>query len=96
MVDANAQSTEATRRKQRSVTGVVVSDKMAKTITVEVTRLVKHPVYGKYVRRRARYKAHDETSDAHLGDTVVVVETKPLSRTKRWRLQKVLARATER
>lgn len=83
-------------RNKRTMTGVVTSTKMQKTITVEVTRLVKHPTYGKYVRKRAKFKAHDERSEAKQGDTVVVVECRPLSRTKRWRLQKVLARAVER
>ncbi|MBI5494357.1 MAG: 30S ribosomal protein S17 [Deltaproteobacteria bacterium] len=84
------------RRNKRTLVGVVTSDKMAKTITVEVTRLVKHATYGKYVRRRARFKAHDERSEAKMGDTVMVVECAPLSRTKRWRLQKVLSKAVER
>ena len=90
-----AETTEA-RRNKRTMTGVVTSNKMQKTITVEVTRLVKHPQYGKYVRRRSRLKAHDERSEAKTGDTVIVVECRPLSRTKRWRLQKVLAKAIER
>lgn len=92
MVDAA--KTEDHRNK-RTLVGVVTSDKMQKTITVEVTRLVKHPTYGKYIRRRNRFKAHDERGEAKLGDTVQVVECKPMSRTKRWRLQKVLAKSTE-
>jgi small subunit ribosomal protein S17 len=93
-----AKTQEATEehRNKRTLTGVVVSDKMEKTITVEVTRLVKHPTYGKYIRRRSKFKAHDERREAKVGDTVVVVESRPLSRTKRWRLQAVVARATER
>jgi small subunit ribosomal protein S17 len=82
-------------RTKRTLVGVVTSDKMEKTITVEVTRLVKHPTYGKYIRRRNRFKAHDERGEARTGDTVQVVECRPLSRTKRWRLQKVLAKSTE-
>ncbi|MEW5853591.1 MAG: 30S ribosomal protein S17 [Myxococcota bacterium] len=95
---AEAQKAEGAepRRNKKTMTGVVTSNKMMKTITVEVTRMVKHPVYGKYVRRRARFKAHDERGEAKIGDTVVVVECRPLSRTKRWRLQKITARATER
>jgi small subunit ribosomal protein S17 len=92
MVDAA--KTEDHRNK-RTLVGVVTSDKMQKTITVEVTRLVKHPTYGKYIRRRNRFKAHDERGEAKMGDTVQVVECKPMSRTKRWRLQKVLAKSTE-
>ena len=82
-------------RNKRTLVGVVTSDKMQKTITVEVTRLVKHPTYGKYIRRRNRFKAHDERGEAKTGDTVQVVECKPMSRTKRWRLQKVLAKGNE-
>jgi small subunit ribosomal protein S17 len=97
MVDAGKEdSKSADYRNKRTLVGVVTSDKMQKTITVEVTRLVKHPTYGKYVRRRSRFKAHDERSEAKEGDTVQVVECRPLSRTKRWRLQKVLAKAAER
>lgn len=92
MVDAA--KTEDHRNK-RTLVGVVTSDKMQKTITVEVTRLVKHPTYGKYIRRRNRFKAHDERGEAKMGDTVQVVECKPMSRTKRWRLQKVLAKGNE-
>lgn len=84
------------RTTKKTMTGVVTSTKMQKTITIEVTRLVKHPAYGKYIRRRARFKAHDERSEARIGDTVTVVECRPLSRTKRWRLQKIQARAVER
>ena len=92
---ASADAT-ATHRNKKTMTGVVTSTKMQKTITIEVTRLVKHPAYGKYIRRRARFKAHDERSEARTGDTVTVVECRPLSRTKRWRLQKIQARAVER
>ncbi len=73
--------------------GTVVSDRMEKTRVVLVQRLVKHPLYQKYVRKRARYKMHDEKSACHLGDRVVIVETRPLSREKRWRLKEILERA---
>lgn len=101
MVDAAAPQTTTTeeteaRRNKRTMMGVVTSNKMQKTITVEVTRLVKHSTYGKYVRRRSAFKAHDERSEAKIGDTVVIVESRPLSRTKRWRLQKIVTRAVER
>lgn len=96
MSDAAKTAETSERSNKRTLVGVVTSDKMQKTITVEVTRLVKHPTYGKYVRRRNRFKAHDERSEAKEGDTVQVVECKPMSRTKRWRLQKVLARGSER
>ena len=69
--------------------GVVVSDKMDKTITVQVERLVRHPMYKKYVRQRKKYAAHDPDNAAHTGDVVTIVETRPLSRTKRWRVRSI-------
>jgi len=69
--------------------GVVVSDKMDKTIAVECERLVKHPRYGKYIRKRTVYKAHDEKDEAKVGDEVEIMETRPLSKTKRWRLVRI-------
>lgn len=77
----------------RVLRGVVTSDKMDKTITVEVTRTVRHPRYNKFIQRRARYHAHDEGNTAHAGDTVEIVESRPLSKSKRWRLQTVVERA---
>ena len=73
--------------------GLVVSDKMDKTITVAIERQVKHPIYGKFVKQTTKLKAHDETNDAGTGDTVRIQETRPLSKTKRWRLVEVLERA---
>lgn len=70
--------------------GVVISDKMNKTIIVEVTRLIQHPQFKKVVRRRVKYAAHDEKNEAKLGSKVRIEETKPLSKTKRWRLIKVI------
>ncbi len=72
--------------------GTVVSDRMDKTIVVLVQRLVKHPLYQKYIRKRKRYKVHDEKNDCHLGDRVLIMETRPLSREKRWRVKEVLER----
>ena len=83
----------AARGKRKNVTGKVVSDKMDKTITVRCERLVKHPFYGKYVRRWTMYKVHDEENQARVGDTTEIMETRPLSKTKRWRLVRVLDRA---
>jgi small subunit ribosomal protein S17 len=77
------------------VVGHVVSDKMDKTITVEQERLVKHPLYGKYVRRSSIYKAHDESNQAHAGDVVEIAFGRPISKTKTWRLVRVV-RAKER
>ncbi len=73
--------------------GVVVSDRMDKTVVVSVERLVQHPKYKKRVRRRAKVKAHDEKNACKIGDRVLIVETRPLSREKRWRVQAILERA---
>ena len=73
--------------------GYVVSDKMDKTIVVEVEDRVKHPLYGKVIRRTSKVKAHDETNSAGIGDLVVINETRPLSATKRWRLVEILEKA---
>lgn len=78
---------------RKTMVGTVVSDRMDKTIVVLVQRLVKHPLYQKYVRRRARYKAHDEKNACRLGDRVLIMETRPLSREKCWRVKEVLQRA---
>jgi len=74
----------------RSREGVVLSDKMHKTIIVEVTRLVQHPRFKKVVRRRVKYAVHDEKNEAKTGNKVQIIETRPLSKTKRWRLVKVV------
>ncbi len=84
------------RNDPRTVTGVVSSDKMNKTRSVTVTRLVQHPLYKKYMRRRTTYKAHDENNTSRTGDKVVIAQTRPLSKTKSWRLVEVLERAKTR
>lgn len=73
--------------------GEVVSNRMDKTIIVVVERLVKHPLYQKYIRKKARYKAHDEKTECHPGDRVLLMETRPLSREKRWRVKEILEKA---
>ena len=78
---------------RKTMVGMVVSDRMEKTRVVVVQRLVKHPLYQKYIRRRTRYKVHDEANSCHLGDRVMIVETRPLSRDKRWRVKEILERA---
>ena len=78
-------------RKQRQ--GVVTSDKMDKTIVVSSKFKEKHPIYGKFVQKTTKYHAHDENNDAHIGDTVLIMETRPLSKTKRWRLVQIVERA---
>ncbi|MFM2111305.1 MAG: 30S ribosomal protein S17 [Gammaproteobacteria bacterium] len=78
----------------RTLTGRVVSNKMNKTIAVEIERLVKHPRYGKYIRRTTKLLAHDETNESREGDTVTIAECRPLSRNKSWRLVSVVERAS--
>lgn len=78
-------------RKER--TGVVVSNKMDKSITVAVKRKVKHPMYGKFVNKTTKFVAHDEKNDCNPGDTVKIAETRPLSKTKRWRVVEIIERA---
>ena len=78
-------------RKER--TGVVVSNKMDKTITVAVNRKVKHPLYGKFINKTKKFAAHDEENTCGIGDTVKIMETRPLSKNKRWRLVEVIERA---
>lgn len=81
------------RNKKKSFVGFVESNKMDKTITVKVARLVKHSVYGKYVKRTTKLKAHDPENTCAIGDKVRVTATKPLSKSKRWRLVEVLEKA---
>jgi small subunit ribosomal protein S17 len=80
--------------KRKVQTGLVVGDKMNKTVVVEVRTMVMHPHFKKYLRRRRIYKAHDERNDCHIGDKVEIVESRPLSKTKRWRVQKILEKVT--
>jgi len=82
---------ERGRRKTRI--GIVVSDKMDKTITVKIDRVMEHPLYKRVIRRSVRIHAHDENGDAHTGDRVKLMETRPLSKMKRWRLVEVLEKA---
>lgn len=81
---------------RKELKGVVVSDKADKTIVVRVSRRIRHPVYGKEMTVTNKYHAHDETNDAKTGDTVRIVESRPLSRLKRWRLVEVVARAAQK
>ena len=87
----NEQLTARNARKSR--TGLVVSDKMDKTVVVAIERRVPHPIYGKMITRTKRLKAHDEENSAKVGDTVRIVETRPLSKDKRWRLVEIVDRA---
>ena len=81
------------RGQRRSAVGVVTSDKMNKTRRVEIPRLVKHPKYGKYIKRRTICHVHDENNESHVGDTVEIMETRPLSKLKNWRLVRIVTRA---
>lgn len=85
------EASERNARKER--VGKVVSAKMAKTITIAIERQVKHPIYGKFIKRTTKLMVHDETDDAREGDVVRVMETRPLSKNKRWRLVEVVERA---
>ncbi|MBF0226642.1 MAG: 30S ribosomal protein S17 [Desulfobacterales bacterium] len=79
---------------RKELVGEVVSNKMQKTIVVTVERLVKHPLYKKYIKRRKKFAAHDEKSECGIGDVVRIIECRPLSKRKRWRLKKVVEKAT--
>ena len=84
---------QETRNLRRTITGVVTSNKMAKTITVAVERKVKHPSYGKFVKKTTKFHAHDDKNECSIGDLVKIMETRPLSKLKRWRLVDVVERA---
>jgi small subunit ribosomal protein S17 len=84
---------QAARAARKTQVGVIVSDKMQKTVVVEVQTRGRHPLYKKIVRKNRRFKAHDEAGEAHVGDTVLIAETRPLSKDKRWRVARVLERA---
>jgi small subunit ribosomal protein S17 len=91
---ADIQHTPTVNRASRKTrTGIVVSDKMEKTVVVSIERRVQHPVYGKMVRRNKRFKAHDEMNEAKTGDTVRIMETRPMSKDKRWRVVEIVDRA---
>ena len=78
------------RGHKKTQIGVVVSDKMDKTVVVKVDRIVKHPVYNKYIRRSAKYKAHDEVNACKIGDRVQIIESRPLSKDKCWKVRQIL------
>ena len=93
MSDTNKQNDSAQRATRKTRVGLVVSDKMQKTVVVAIERRVPHPVYGKMMTRTTRLKAHDEENQAKAGDTVRIMETRPLSKDKRWRLVEIVSRA---
>jgi len=93
MAEMSNNESATTRNARKTRTGVVVSDKMQKTVVVAVERRVPHPVYGKMVTRSKKYKAHDEENSAKVGDRVRIMETRPLSKDKRWRVVEIVERA---
>ena len=86
-------TTQETRSRRKVRVGKVVSDRMDKTIVVSIERLVKHVTYGRYVRRRSKFKVHDEKNECRIGDTVRFMETRPISKDKRWRFVEIVERA---
>ncbi len=86
---------ESERGLRKSMIGTVTSDKMQKTVVVTVERKVKHPMYGKYVVRKSKFKAHDEKNEAKVGDRVLLYETKPISKDKKWKVGKILTKAVQ-
>ena len=84
---------EETRNRRKVRIGVVSSDKMDKTVVVTIKNLVRHPMYGRILKRDKKFKAHDEANDAHIGDTVEMMECRPLSKDKCWRIVRVIERA---
>ena len=93
--DQAASASQRPESRKRRLIGVVTSDKMNKTRVVTVERRLAHAKYGKYMTKRATYKAHDEKNEYRVGDRVVIVESRPLSRQKRWRVERLLKRAQE-
>jgi small subunit ribosomal protein S17 len=87
------ETTTAVRSRRKIRVGKVVSDRMDKTAVVSIERLVKHPIYGRYVRRRNKFKVHDEKNECRVGDVIRFMETRPLSKDKRWRLVEFVERA---
>ena len=83
----------AERNLRKTKIGVVTSNRMEKTVTVEIERKVKHPIYGKFVKKTTKFHAHDEKNECTIGDMVKIMETRPLSKTKRWRLVEVVEKA---
>lgn len=94
MTNPMAQSAQADRGQRKVKAGVVISNRMAKTIVVRVRQLVTHPTYGRVIRQTSAFKVHDETNSARIGDWVKIMETRPLSKEKRWRLMEIVRRAS--
>jgi len=84
---------ESGRRRKKTQVGVITSDKMDKTVVICVDKVFKHPIYKKYIGRTMKYKAHDERNEARVGDKVLIIESRPLSKDKRWRVSKILEKS---
>jgi len=84
---------ETSRGKRRSQNGIVLKNSMEKSVVVSVERIVKHPLYGKYLKRSVKYMAHDDKNECNVGDKVKIVESRPLSRMKRWRVSEIVEKA---
>ncbi len=93
MADQTTTPAVETRNQRKTRTGIVTSSKRDKTITVSVERRIQHPLYGKFIKRHKKLTSHDEKNEANEGDLVTIMETRPLSKTKRWRLVEVLEKA---
>ena len=94
MTEANATETTDAQKKRTTKTGVIVSNKMQKTVVVAVENVVKHGMYQKYIKRTSKFLAHAENNDVNVGDRVVIEETRPLSKRKRWNVRQVLEKAS--
>ncbi len=92
-MDSENKMSDTPRGKRKTRQGVVISNKMDKSIVVQVTRQIMHPLFKKYIRRHKRYYAHDEQNTCRIGDIVQITETKPMSKKKRWRVAKIIERA---
>ncbi|MCX7857382.1 MAG: 30S ribosomal protein S17 [Deltaproteobacteria bacterium] len=86
---------EVQTSKKKKMVGTVISNKMQKTVVVEVEKLLKHPKYKKYLKRKKRYKAHDEKNECQIGDKVLIVESRPISKEKRWIVKQIIERKSE-
>ena len=84
---------EVERGKRKTKIGIVLSDKMDKSRVIAVKRFIKHPLYGKFVRKTSKFVVHDEKNESHIGDTIKIMETRPLSKRKRWRLVEIIEKA---
>jgi len=91
-MEATTTTTSVVRNLRKTRVGVVSSNKMDKTITVNVERKIKHPLYGKFLKKTTKFHAHDEKNECSIGDTVKIMEARPMSKTKRWRLVEVIAK----